>query len=187
MSRKEYEDFILSPRYGKKQDLPPFQKGKPLSDYMKAINAVYYFDGLDGYKRVPDESVDFLYSCTVLQHIRKNIFIDSVREMYRMMKPGATAFHMVDLKDMMGGKKNHLRYSDEYWNDEVHRNMRCYTNRIQCEEMCGIFKEAGFKLKKLERSYFDKPPIRKRLLDTAFQKISKKELYTETFSIMMEK
>lgn len=187
VSKKEYQDFMLPSRYEKKRDLPPFKEGKPLSKYMKEINATYYFDGLDGYRRMPGESVDFLYSCTVLQHIRKNIFIDSVNEMYRMMKFGAISFHTVDLRDMLGGKKNHLRYSDEYWNDEAHRNMRCYTNRIQCAEMCEIFKEVGFKIKKVTRECFKKPPINKRMLDAAFKGIPDKELYTKTFSIMLEK
>lgn len=187
VSKKEYLDFMLPSMYEKKQDLPPFKDGVPLSNYMKEINATYYFDGLDGYRRVPGNSVDFLYSCTVLQHIRKNMFVESVNEMYRMMKPGAIAFHTVDLRDMLGGRKNHLRYGDGYWNDEAHRNMRCYTNRIQCAEMCEMFKEAGFKIKKIKREYFKKSPIKKRILSTEFNGISNKELYTKAFSIMTEK
>lgn len=187
LSKKEYRDYVLPAEYEKKRSLPSFKDGASLEKYMKEINAVYYTDGLAGYKRVPNESVDFLYSCTVLQHIRRNIFVDSVNEMYRMMKLGAVGYHWVDLMDMMGGKKNHLRYSDEYWNDEVHRNMRCYTNRIQCREMCKIFQDAGFKIKRIEREYFDRLPIKKRLLNDGFKGLPKRELYTKTFSIIVEK
>lgn len=47
-----------------------------------------------------------MYSNIVLQYIRKNIFRQSIGKMYRIMRYGGIAYHMVVLKDMIGGKKN---------------------------------------------------------------------------------
>ncbi len=65
--------------------LPELEDGETWRTYLQKIHAIYRTDGLNGYKSVPDESIDFLFSFAVLEHIRKNIFVDTMQETFRFM------------------------------------------------------------------------------------------------------
>lgn len=71
----------------------------------------------------------------VLEHIRKNIFMDSIDYMSRFMRAGGMCYHTVDFTDHMGGGKNQLRFPELVWEDEDHYRMDNYTNRIQFPEI----------------------------------------------------
>ena len=158
-----------------------------LKQQAQKIECNYYTNGIKAYSSIADDSVDVLYSCSVLQHIRKNEFDDTVKEMIRITKPGGVMYHMVDLKDMMGGSKKHLTIPEEKWEDKTHYQMWCYTNRLQCNEILQTFCDNGMKITYLKRYYFKKQPYSKNLLANEFKNISKKEFFTEKFSVALEK
>lgn len=187
ISEDEKDAMVLKDMHRKIRELPEMGPQMRWREYLEMLGAEYYTDGLEGYRRVPVRSVDLLYSNTVLQHIRKNIFEESVAEMRRMLKPNGKAYHTVDLKDMIGGRKNHLRFKENEWEDAAHYRMACYTNRYQCGEMCDIFKRNGFRITWLERSYFKETPIRRKELDEEYRGIENRELMTSEFKMVMEK
>lgn len=117
--------------------------------YLRKINGLYSINGLEGYREVADDSVDYLFSFAVLVHVRKRTFEDTMKETYRFMKSGGMAYHTVDYKDHLGGKKNQLRFRESVWEDETHYRMDNYTNRLACSEMCQILEDIAFKLKGL--------------------------------------
>ncbi len=170
----------------KKRNLPVINTNETIISQLKKINAEYMTEGSDSYKKIEDKSIDIIYSNTVLQHIRRNIFDYTISEMARVLKPGGIMYHSVDLKDMLGGKKRHLEVSTEVWENDNHYAMACYTNRLQCNEMCNIFEKNGFIIRELERDFFHHKPVEKLLCDQ-YKYIEDEELYTERFRIIIEK
>lgn len=169
------------------RELPNNLVDLPLGKQLEKINAVYSIEGIGGYSLIMDASVDFIFSNVVLQHIRKREFEQTIGEMSRIMKLGAIAFHTVDLRDMLGGHKRHLEIPSNVWEDDIHYSMPCYTNRIQCNQMCDVFEKKGFSIMKVERGYFDDIPVKKNRLIDEFKDIPEEELMTSQFSIILKK
>lgn len=163
--------------------LPPWQ-GMRWKEYFLPINTEYYPNGLQGYRAVPDDSVDFLFSHTVLQHIRKNVFEQTIAETARFTKSGATVLHRVDLRDCFGGKKNNLRFSDKEWEDGLHYKLGNYTNRLSCSEICACMERHGFIVEKCCRDMFDEMPIKRSQLSTEFYAMSDEDLMTKGFTVI---
>lgn len=154
----------------------PKESGKNWQDYLCDINAEYYVTGLEGYKKIPDNSVDYLFSFFVLEHIRKNIFFESMKEVYRFMKPGSIIFHNVDYTDHMGGGKNQLRFSEDIWEDSIHYKMDMYTNRIPCSAMAAILQDIGYHIVKCEITRYKKNPISRSKLSADTKYINDDDL-----------
>lgn len=168
-------------------ELPEVTSAETWHAYLTKINAVYLTNGIAGYYTVPSDSVDHVFSIAVLEHVRRNIFEETVREIYRFTKPGGTAFHVVDFRDHLGGKKNHLRFPFSVWEDADHYKMEMYTNRIQCSEICKIFEQVGFYIVRLEKKYFDTMPIARSELADALTDISEDDLMCSVARLMVRK
>ena len=180
-------ELSIDNKYQKYKTLPGFDSTTKYKDYLKLINTDYFYDGLQGYKRVKTESVDILFSHTVLQHIRKKEFKQTMEETYRMLKANGLAFHKVDLRDCIGGKKNNLRFSVEEWESDKFYKMDNYTNRLSCSEICNVLSDIGFVIKKVERQYFDAPPIERTEMDESFREMSGEDIMTKGFYIWLTK
>lgn len=129
-----------------KHSIPLCKKGETWKSYLKKINVEYLTDGLQSYYEVPDNVVDVLFSNAVLEHVRLDIFEETVKQMNRMCKMGAVCSHIVDYKDHLGGGLNDLKVPTEKWESMLYRKMPNYVNRILYFDMIEIFKENGFAL-----------------------------------------
>lgn len=177
----------LDNNYRAVRALPILDLNEKMGVYLQKINALYNTNGFEGYRQVPDNSVDYVFSFAVLEHIRKRIFLDTMKETYRLMKSGGMAYHTVDYKDYFGGKKNQLRFRESVWEDDVHYRMDNYTNRIMCSEMCRIFQNIGFEIVSVKKTYFQKLPIRRIKMERCFSEISDEDLITESAVIILRK
>ena len=180
-------DSLTEAGFSSLRELPLPDVGETRRSYLTKLNADYWTDGLEGYKKVPDGSMEYVFSNVVVQHIRKHIFLSTWEQVYRFMRPGGFMYHTIDFKDMLGGKKNHLRFSDAAWEDESHYRMPMYTNRIQFSEMCALFKQIGFSVVKAEKSYFKETPCQRTRLAKEFENISDEDLMTEGAWIVLKK
>lgn len=119
-----------------------------ISDDFDAIlfksNAQYLTEGVHSLHKLSDSSIDFCFSNSVLQHIPKDQFPLLVSEMHRVISPSGVCVHRVDLKDMLGGKLNHLRFPEFLWESRLFRNSGFYTNRFRFQEMIQMFSDGGF-------------------------------------------
>lgn len=185
---KMSRNLLLKEGMDKKRNLPGTEKAGTWKRYLKLLRSRYYTDGIDGYRRIPDDAVDYVFSFSVVEHIRKNVIRETMQEMYRFMRCGGTAYHVVDLKDHLGGGKNHLRFSDAEWEDQNHYKMDNYTNRLSCSELVSIWKETGFSVVYLKRERMDKRKLLNRSeLNPVFSGISEKDLETGSFTVMLQK
>jgi SAM-dependent methyltransferase len=156
-----------------------------LGAVLQAHHATYGTAGLASLKQIPSQSVDFIFSHTVLQHIRRAEFAETLRELRRILRPGGVCSHVVDLKDMLGGQLNHLRFSERVWESPFMSRSGFYTNRIRYFEMLALFAAAGFSATTIEKRCWSTLPTPRAKLAGPFQALSDEELCVSDFSVVL--
>jgi len=142
---------------------------------------------------MPDGSVDYYLSCTVLEHIPlevlKNIFIEA----RRILKNDGAAIHFIDLSDHFQHqdqsitKINFLRFTDEQW-QRIAGNEFAYCNRLRASDFLRLFSELSFKVirNESEMDNESKASIKDGfLIDEKFSSYSLDDLCTTTLRIML--
>ena len=109
----------------------------------------------------PDDYFSFVFSCSVLEHIHKDIVASVIRGLHRVLRPGGYSFHVIDLSDHLAhydekkvSLKNYLRYSDAVWRAFFQNDVQ-YFNRVQRPEWLVDFEQAGFALLGEQRNTVD--------------------------------
>jgi hypothetical protein len=136
----------------------------------------YLTSGLSSLKAIPDGSVDWSWSQAVLEHVRRSEFPATIRELRRVLKPGAMTTHRVDFQDHLGGALNNLRFTDGVWESELFASGGFYTNRLRYSEVIRAFQFAGFRLEFAEPNLWPVLPITRAKLDPAFRNLSDSDL-----------
>lgn len=181
------QNIKLDSRYEKIRKLPRPAIGEKWDTYIHKVNTFYYTGGLSDYANIPDNSVDFVFSNAVFEHVRKNILKKTMQEVCRFMKIGGIGCHIVDLRDHFGGAKNNLRFKESYWEDEIHYRMDNYTNRLSCTEITEICEEVGLSVIGLEKENYEKIPISRKNLAGEFRNMPAEDLMVRSFKIMVKK
>lgn len=149
------------------------------------LNSKYLTEGLASLRTIPVESVGFIWSNAVLEHIRRDEFFDTMKELRRILRPGGACSHTVDLKDHLGASLNHLRFSPEFWERDVIYKSGFYTNRLRYSEMIGLFQSAGFSVNVLSVSRWEKLPLPKSKLYESFRSLPDDELRVSGFNVIL--
>ena len=111
----------------------------------------YMVDKNGNLNRIESESVDFVVSAGVLEHVKRDHVGGLVKEFNRLLKPGGFSMHSINLGDHLQAydrsvsEKNYLKYSDKIWH-RLFENEVQYINRLQRPEWLALFGEAKFKL-----------------------------------------
>lgn len=150
-----------------------------------ACNSHYYTEGINSLRRIPDSSVDFIWSHAVLEHLRKSEFLNVMRELKRVLRPDGACSHRVDLQDHLGGALNNLRFSEGLWESNFMSKSGFYTNRIRCGDMLSLFEKAGFKIEMLSTQSWDKLPTPLSCLAEDLRGIPEKELLIFGFDVVL--
>jgi SAM-dependent methyltransferase len=125
---------------------------------LAVCRATYGTSGLTSLRAIPDKSVDFVWSHTVLQHVRRAEFLETMRELRRVLRADGISSHWVDLQDCLGGALNNLRFRESVWESPFVAKCGFYTNRIRYSEMLALFKEAGFEPEVVHLTRWDRLP-----------------------------
>jgi SAM-dependent methyltransferase len=163
------------------------ESAETLSDVLTSCNAEYCTQGLQSLKTVPAESVDFIWSQAVLEHVRRHEFEETIRETFRALRPGGIASHRVDLRDHLGGRLNNLRFSQRFWEHPVVSRSGFYTNRIQYSAMLKIFERAGFRIQNSLPRRWPELPTPKGRLNSQFRELDDQELMVSGFDVVLVK
>ena len=99
-----------------------------LEELLDVCNAHYEVRGLASLRNIPDQSVDFIWSQAVFEHIRKDFSLDTMRELRRVLHNDGVSSHCVDLRDHPGGALNNLRFPKSLWEKDAIANAGFYTN-----------------------------------------------------------
>src|SRR5690606_14581027 len=116
---------------------------KSISDVLRLTGAQYFTNGLVDLERIEADSVTFLFSHVVREHIRKSEFRRVMANCHRILKPGGIASHRVDFQDHLGGSIHNLRFSERVWESRLFAESGFYTNRIRFSQMISVFREVG--------------------------------------------
>jgi len=171
--------------YEKRMSTPDIQNAATLGEILSVCNADYLTNGLGSLKALPDRSVDFIFSQAVLEHVRKQDFLETLKQMRRIIKDGGICSHAIDLKDHLGGNLNSLRFSERLWESDFFAHSGFYTNRIRFSKMLELFKEAGFRPEVVRlKNWPDLPTSRQKLSDE-FNHLSDKELKISEFDVLL--
>lgn len=124
------------------------------------IDYSYMSEGITSLGHLESNSVDFLWSHSVLQHIHIDSFLNALIEFHRILKPGSLMSHKVDFKDCIAFGLNNMRFSDVTWNSDRFFTSGFYTNRIRRDEMLNLFSDSGFDVIKTNDFYFEEVPLK---------------------------
>ena len=156
-------------------------------DQLLFYNEIHYLtDGLNSLKNLESNSIDFLFSNATLEHIVFDQFIDTNKEISRIIKPNGLISHRVDLRDHLGGGLNNLRFSKKIWESDFFSKSGFYTNRIRYSQMLDIFEKTGFSLEVSIIETWDKLPIDKLKISPDFKEISDEDLCVSVFDVLLK-
>ena len=153
-------------------------------DLLKNYNAEYLISGIESLKKIEDESIDYIFSHSVIEHVRKFELDNLIDEMYRVLKHKGVISHNINYKDHLDESLNNLRFSEELWESNLFAYSGFYTNRLPAVEIHRLFKNKGFKLINENFGKWDKLPIKRNNLNKIFNKYSNLELAIPTSSFL---
>ncbi len=148
-------------------------------------NVTYLTDGLNSLKKLPDASIDFIFSQAVLEHISLNEFSDFIHQTKRVLREGGICSHCVDLKDHLGGSLNNLVFNASVWESEFFRSSGFYTNRLRFSEMMRIFESAGFKPLVIRKSLWGALPTKLSSMSPEFRDFGLDDLLVSQFDVIL--
>lgn len=165
--------------------VPDMARISSLEELLAACAARYETSGLSSLRAIPDQSVDFVWSQAVLEHIRRAEFLDVLRELRRVIRNDGVCSHRVDLRDHLGNALNNLRFPERIWESDFMANSGFYTNRIRYSEMLRLFRQAGFEVETVVAERWDKLPTRRAKLSASFEHLPDDELCVSWFDVAL--
>ena len=165
-----------------------------LASFLKLICVQYYAPADARRLAFPDHSFDFHLSYSVLEHIPPREIVSILCEAKRLLRPGGTLLHTIDLSDHFwyGDSRicrvNFLRFSEREW-ERWANNKYMYQNRLRASEFLRLFGEAGLRVKGESRTIDEASlqmlrngfPVHDR-----FRSLPLEELATTAMQIMAE-
>ena len=164
---------------------PNLSAARSLKDILAASEGTYLTQGLESLRTLPSASMDFIFSNSVLQHVRLPELPDTLAELRRIMHPRGCAVHSLDLRDMMGQSLHHLRFSVGAWESKTFRQAEFYTNRLRLTEWLEAFRQAGFHASTTEDNRWEKLPLRRQALALPYRNMSDDELLSATVKVLL--
>jgi len=146
----------------------------------------YMTDGLDSLMQLSDASINYLWSQSVLEHIRKSEFSDYIKEFRRLVTNNGVSVHGVDLKDHLAYSHNNLRFTEEVWESEFMAKSGFYTNRILFSEMMSIFRENDFEAKAINIKRWDDFPTPRNKMTSIYHEVSDDDLLIAEFDVVLK-
>lgn len=166
--------------------LPEIEQATSVPEVMEICSASYLTSGISSLKSIEDNSVDFVWSHAVLEHVKRSDFIETMKEIRRVIRKDGVCTHVVDLRDHLDNSLHNLRFSEKIWESSIMANSGFYTNRIQYSQMLDIFKQAGFAVKSTELKKWDSLPLNRSQLDKQFSSLPEEELCIYDFSVVLQ-
>ncbi len=156
-----------------------------ITQILERCGARYLTDGLAGFRTIGDASIDLIFSQAVLEHVRCNDFLATLRECRRVLGSGGICSHQIDLRDHLGGSLNHLRFSQKVWESEFFARSGFYTNRIRHARMVQLFEQAEFSVECTDMQRWDALPTPRRKLSSEFADVPDDELRICAFDVLL--
>ena len=157
------------------------------ADILRSCNCEYLTNGLNSLRTIQDESIDFIWSHSVLEHIYKDQLTFIHRELYRILKIGGRSSHNIDYQDHLQHSLNSYRFPSSIWESQLFRQSSFYTNRVPATEMHKLILNTGFTLVSQSFGRWPELPILRSDLNKDFEHYTDQELSTRTSHISVIK
>jgi hypothetical protein len=124
-------------------------QARDLPTLLRAFHMDYRCPGDARRTALPEQSVDFVCSSNVLQHVPPDILRDIHKESYRILRPGGLAVHRCCLDDNFSHADrsitgaHFLRFSQRQWYWFGGSGL-AYQNRLRAVQVRQLLEEAGF-------------------------------------------
>jgi|ERR1700722_11101776 len=164
---------------------PSLAKCSNLGDLLEVCNGHYLSNGLESLKSLPTASVDFVFSHTALQHVRRKDFVSLLAELRRIQRRDGVGSHTVSIADILGGNLNDLRFRQGTWESEFMANSGFYTNRIRYHEFLDYFRQAGFVPEVYRVARWDTLPTPRSKMAPEFAALRDEELQVSGFDVYL--
>jgi len=158
-----------------------------LEELLNDLDTTYLTSGLASLATIPDQSVDMIWSHSVLQHIRLAEFDAMMEELYRVLKPNGIFSNVVDLTDTIDDTLNNLRFNDKLWEANFIANSGFYTNRLRYNEMIQRFKQAGFTVSSEETRSWQNLPINQARFNQKYKDYPEQDLLIYGCDVVLKK
>ena len=166
---------------------PDLSNTTSFADVLKICNAQYLTEGLRSLRRIPANIIDFAWSHSVLEHVRKHELSDFLLELRRMVRPGAYASHNIDFQDHLASALNNLRFSERTWESAFFASSGFYTNRIPAVAMHRMFQAVGFEIVQEGFGRWSRLPTPRKAMYEDFQQYSDEALCIRTSHVLLRK
>lgn len=166
---------------------PDLSMARSFEQVLEACNARYLTTGLRAFASIPDASVDFAWSHSVLEHVRKAELPLTLTELRRVMRPGGYASHNVDYQDHLAGALNNLRFPGRLWESALFANAGFYTNRVPALVMHAMFRQAGFETVTEDFGRWPALPTPRRAMAPEFAVFQDHELMQRTSRALLRR
>jgi Methyltransferase domain len=165
---------------------PDLSEATCVRDILDRCGATYLTAGLASFGALADQTIDFIFSHAVLEHVRRHEFAETMRECRRVLKRGdGVASHRVDLKDHLGGALNNLRFTAGVWESDFFVSSGFYTNRLRFGEMLALFSQAGFEIRETTARRWPALPTPRHALAPEFRRFTDDELCIYGFDVLL--
>ena len=154
-------------------------------ELLSRCHAEYLTSGVASLRALPAESVDFIWSRHVLEHVRKSEMDDLLVELRRVLKPDGAASHTIDLEDHFEHSLNNLRFSDRVWEAEWLAKAGFYTNRLGYQELLRRFENAGFAVDVVGVEKWDSLPVPRDRMAPQFRGLPVDDLLVSGFDVVL--
>lgn len=185
---RDVERYKIVCRYLEDQghDISSFSEFNTVDQMLKQTTCCYLTNGLVSLKTIPDASVDFIWSQAVLEHVRKDIFFETICQLRRILKDDGVCSHQVDLKDHLNSALNNLRFNEKIWEANFFAGSGFYTNRIRYVEMVDMFSQAGFEVKIGTVTSWNTLPTRRSSLVEPYRSMDEDNLLVSGFDVLLQ-
>jgi len=156
-------------------------------DVLKICNASYLTSGLKSLNSIKDGEIDFIYSHSVLEHVRKSELAETLAELYRITKLGGSASHTIDYQDHLSKALNNLRFPENIWESNIFASSGFYTNRVPAVTLHKLFASTGFNIIAEQFGKWPELPTPRSQISKEFNSYSNNDLLNRTSSIFLKK
>jgi hypothetical protein len=165
--------------------LPSLDTIDSFEAFLDVCDARYLTQGLASAQTLVEQSIDFVFSQAVLEHVRRDEFLAMQRALARALRADGICSHRIDLRDHLGGALNNLRFKEATWESDFFAQSGFYTNRIQMKQMLELFGMAGFNIEVLEVRAFEELPTPRRKMAQEFAGLPEDELNVSGFDVLL--
>lgn len=158
-----------------------------LADMFKETHADYLSKGLESLKTLPDNSVNFVFSHAVLEHVPLIETEETLRELFRIQSPDGVASHRIDLKDHLESNLHSLRFSQKVWESKYFRTSDFYTNRLRASQWQNLFTSVGYRVLAKHNVNFPNLPLSRSKMQPEFARFSEEEMKIGSVQFVVQK